>query len=102
MFDGLINSFCKVQFLCYQGEPNWLGMIVLLIPGGMLFLMICAMLILLPVAIKGVVKEKILNRQEEKKRRQNESSEKRTDRRKGMIQLALIYGTIILLLIIYT
>ena len=29
MFDSFINSFCKVQFLCYEGEPNWLGLIVL-------------------------------------------------------------------------
>ena len=29
MFDNFINSFCKVQFLCYQGEPNWMGLIVL-------------------------------------------------------------------------
>ena len=28
MFDNFINSFCKVQFLCYEGEPNWLGIIV--------------------------------------------------------------------------
>ena len=27
--DKLNNSFCKVQFLCYEGEPNWLGLIVL-------------------------------------------------------------------------
>jgi len=20
-----ITGFCKVEFLCYQGEPNWLG-----------------------------------------------------------------------------
>ena len=29
MSDNFINSFCKVQFLCYEGEPNWLGLIVL-------------------------------------------------------------------------
>ena len=29
MFDNFINSFCKVQFLCYEGEPNWLGVILL-------------------------------------------------------------------------
>ena len=26
--DKFNNSFCKVQFLCYEGEPNWLGIIV--------------------------------------------------------------------------
>ena len=29
MFDNFIISFCKVQFLCYENEPNWLGLIVL-------------------------------------------------------------------------
>ena len=27
--NSFTNSFCKVEFLCYQNEPNWLGMIVL-------------------------------------------------------------------------
>jgi hypothetical protein len=29
-FNTLFNSFCKVEFLCYAGEPNWLGWLVLL------------------------------------------------------------------------
>ena len=29
MTDNFIYSFCKVGFLCYQNEPNWLGIIVL-------------------------------------------------------------------------
>ena len=29
MFDEFIASFCKVEFLCYAGDPNWLGWIVL-------------------------------------------------------------------------
>ena len=29
MFDGFINGFCKVEFLCHASEPNWLGWIVL-------------------------------------------------------------------------
>ena len=72
MFDWFINSFCKVQFLCYQGEPNWLGIIVLLIPGGMLFLIVCAILILLPGAIKFSIEQKLWSRQEEKKRKKAE------------------------------
>ena len=24
-----INSFCKVEFVCYQGDPNWLGWILI-------------------------------------------------------------------------
>ena len=23
------NTFCKVEFLCYQSEPNWLGWIII-------------------------------------------------------------------------
>jgi len=30
MTDNFIYSFCKVGFLCYENEPNWLGIIVLL------------------------------------------------------------------------
>ena len=25
--EDFFNSFCKVEFLCYQGDPNWLGWI---------------------------------------------------------------------------
>ena len=24
-YDGFIAGFCKVEFLCHAGEPNWLG-----------------------------------------------------------------------------
>jgi len=24
-FAKFITGFCKVQFLCYEGAPNWLG-----------------------------------------------------------------------------
>lgn len=33
MFDGFISSFCKVEFLCYAGDPNWLGWMVLVMGG---------------------------------------------------------------------
>ncbi|MGB1876020.1 MAG: hypothetical protein ACPHGY_03710 [Rhodospirillaceae bacterium] len=39
MIDGFINGFCKVEFLCYAGDPNWLGWIVLVI-GGLFLLMV--------------------------------------------------------------
>jgi hypothetical protein len=29
MFDKFINEFCKVEFLCYAGEPNWIGWVVI-------------------------------------------------------------------------
>ncbi|MDC1032919.1 hypothetical protein OAQ48_02015 [Candidatus Pelagibacter sp.] len=25
MADNFINGFCKVEFFCYAGQPNWLG-----------------------------------------------------------------------------
>jgi len=29
--NSFTNSFCKVEFVCYQNEPNWLGVILLVI-----------------------------------------------------------------------
>ena len=28
--DSFFSSFCKVDFVCYQGEPNWLGWLILI------------------------------------------------------------------------
>ena len=28
-WDSFAQGFCKVQFLCFAGDPNWLGWIVL-------------------------------------------------------------------------
>ena len=33
----LITKFCKVEFVCFNGEPNWLGMLFLYAP----FFLIC-------------------------------------------------------------
>tara|TARA_B100000959_G_C14884837_1_gene584142 strand:+ start:816 stop:1016 length:201 start_codon:yes stop_codon:yes gene_type:complete len=30
MWDSFISGFCKVEFLCYTGEPNWLGWLVVI------------------------------------------------------------------------
>ena len=29
MWDSFIRGFCKVEFLCYAGDPNWLGWMVM-------------------------------------------------------------------------
>jgi len=29
IWNAFINSFCKVEFLCFNNEPNWLGYIAL-------------------------------------------------------------------------
>lgn len=28
-WNWFITGFCKVEFLCYAGDPNWLGWIIL-------------------------------------------------------------------------
>ena len=28
--NSFFSSFCKVEFVCYQGEPNWLGWLILI------------------------------------------------------------------------
>jgi hypothetical protein len=38
MWNDFINEFCKVEFLCFSGEPNWLGWLILIVvPLGCLF-----------------------------------------------------------------
>ena len=29
---SLVERFCRVDFVCYLGEPNWLGIVILGIP----------------------------------------------------------------------
>ena len=43
MWSKFISGFCKVEFLCYEGTPNWLGWGVL---GVGLFILIMFYLIL--------------------------------------------------------
>ena len=33
MWNNFINGYCKVDFLCYEGEPNWLGWFNLIVLG---------------------------------------------------------------------
>ena len=37
-----IAKYCRVSFLCYNGEANWLGMILLTIGLGLAFVVILA------------------------------------------------------------
>ena len=30
LISDFVTSFCKVEFFCYEGEPNWLGLLVLI------------------------------------------------------------------------
>lgn len=32
LWNYFIAGFCKVEFLCWHGDPNWLGWVVLAIP----------------------------------------------------------------------
>lgn len=45
----LITGYCKVEFLCYNGEPNWLGWI----PLGFLILMFIVLVVI--VVIGGLL-----------------------------------------------
>lgn len=45
-YDGFISGFCKVEFLCFAGEPNWLGLIAL----GWGGLMVMSFVLLLLIA----------------------------------------------------
>ena len=36
IWNSFIDGYCKVEFLCYQGAPNWLGWIVLGVVGYIL------------------------------------------------------------------
>jgi hypothetical protein len=29
LWNNFITGYCKVEFLCYGGEPNWLGWVAL-------------------------------------------------------------------------
>ena len=40
MWESFIRGFCKVGFLCYAGDPNWLGWVVLGIPALILALIV--------------------------------------------------------------
>ena len=42
--DNFIIGFCKVEFLCYAGSPNWLGW-GLLGFGALVLLLICIMIL---------------------------------------------------------
>ena len=44
MGDSFIGGVCKVEFLCYAGEPNWLGW-VFLVGGGILALFLALILL---------------------------------------------------------
>jgi hypothetical protein len=42
VFNNFITGFCKVQFLCYEGTPNWLGWGILGIASLVLIIIIFA------------------------------------------------------------
>ena len=42
-WNTFVPGFCKVEFLCYDAEPNWLGWLILGI-GGIFAAMFAALL----------------------------------------------------------
>ena len=80
MWDSFKNSFCKVEFLCYAGDPNWLGWLVIGI-GSFLFLYLIKSgiigYLLFPIADKCLtVLEDIM---EPKKPKNRETKDKKND-----------------------
>ena len=51
-WDQFIVGFCKVDFVCWQGEPNWIGWIFIGI--FTLILLIIALAITVPIAVKVI------------------------------------------------
>ncbi len=37
MWSDFIYAFCKVDFLCNNGDPNWIGMVVLVATAAIIF-----------------------------------------------------------------
>ena len=50
-----INGYCKVDFLCYNGEPNWLGWIPLIFLGIFLIFVIFLLILIFVKAIMEIV-----------------------------------------------
>ena len=57
MTDNFIYSFCKVGFLCYQNEPNWLGIIVLFCLALIIMLIAYIILNIITEVIPGIVQD---------------------------------------------
>ena len=43
LWSKFILGFCKVEFACYNGEPNWLGWILIALGGWFLLLVAFAL-----------------------------------------------------------
>jgi len=46
-WDKFIYGFCKVEFLCWQGDPNWLGWAVIGMAVFILIMLVFAMISIL-------------------------------------------------------
>ncbi len=42
-WDKIVFEFCKVEFLCWNGDPNWLGWSVIAIGAFILLTMLVAL-----------------------------------------------------------
>ena len=52
MWNKFINGYCKVDFLCFNNEPNWLGWIPLIGVSVVFFILFFSALIRLSEAEK--------------------------------------------------
>ena len=53
-------GFCKVEFLCYAREPNWLGWIIIGICGVVVFFFVFGMVVMLTEFIVKELLERLL------------------------------------------
>jgi len=59
MWNKFINGYCKVDFLCFNNEPNWLGLLLLIGIGTFFFILIFGTLIRLSETDKKLRKSVI-------------------------------------------
>ena len=75
-WDKFINGYCKVDFLCYNGEPNWLGWIPLIGIGIVIcFSIVFGLLAAIEQEILGRKIETINKKEEAERKKQKIASE---------------------------
>ncbi len=52
-WDTFLVQFCKVELACWDGDPNWLGWILIVIAGWILFMVGISLVMMLAWAVSG-------------------------------------------------
>jgi len=61
MWDSFISKFCEAEFLCYQGDPNWVGWVVLVLLIIILIAILSPFLLIIFDVIRLALKSKVTN-----------------------------------------